>query len=134
MYKRQPPKLDNLTLAALRLADLIIVPVRACLLDLHATKATVELLKTAGKLEAAIGVMNAVPTGKGSADYISEGTATIEELGLAVSKAVLHYNPKIEKANDEGKAITELRPKDAKAIQEMQALWTTLNALGKRKS
>jgi cellulose biosynthesis protein BcsQ len=32
-----PPKLDHVTLAAMRLADLIIIPVRACLLDLHAT-------------------------------------------------------------------------------------------------
>lgn len=129
-----PPKLDSVTLAAMRLADLIIVPVRACLLDLHATKATVELLRSAGKLESAIGVMNAVPTGKGSAAYISEGTATVEELGLTVCKVALHYSPKIEKANDEGLAITELRPKDTKAIGEMQALWATLNGLGKRKA
>jgi chromosome partitioning protein len=129
-----PPKLDNVTLAAMRLADLIIVPVRACLLDLHATRTTVELLKAAGKLDHAIGIMNAVPTGKGSAAYIAERTATVEELGLAMSKAVLHYSPKIEKANDEGLAITELRPKDPKAVNEMQALWTALDGHGKRKS
>ena len=78
--------------------------------------------------------MNAVPTGKGSADYVSEGTATVEELGLSVCPAVLHYNSKIERANDAGLAVSELRPKDAKAIGEMQALWTALNGLGKRRS
>jgi chromosome partitioning protein len=128
-----PPKLDHVTLAAMRLADVIIVPVRACLLDLHATKATVELLKSAGKLEQAVGVMNAVPTGKASESYIAEGTATVEALGLSVSKEVLHYSPKIERANDEGLAITELRPKDAKASTELKELWAALNGQGKRK-
>ena len=128
-----PPKLDHVTLAAMRLADLIIVPVRACLLDLHATKSTVELLKVAGKLEQAIGVMNAVPTGKGSEAYVAEGTATVEGLGLSVSKDVLHYSAKIERANDEGLAITEFRPKDAKASTELNGLWASLNGQGKRK-
>ena len=128
-----PPKLDHVTLAAMRLADLIIVPVRACLLDLHATKSTVELLKRAGKLEQAVGVMNAVPTGKGSEAYVAEGTATVEGLGLSVSKDVLHYSAKIERANDEGLAITEFRPKDAKASTELNGLWASLNGQGKRK-
>ncbi len=87
----------------------------------------------AGKLEQAIGVMNEVPTGKASEDYIAEGTATVEGLGLSVSKKVLHYSAKIERANDAGSAITEFRPKDAKATAEMTELWAALDGQGKRR-
>ena len=132
------PKMEHAMLAAMRLADTIIVPIRACLLDLSATADTIELLKTTGKLEQSIGVLNAVqPTrGKKPDDpYVVEGAHTIEALGLKVARAVLHHRPAFERANNEGLGVIEYRHhgrQDKEAIKEVTALWRQLSAPGKK--
>jgi chromosome partitioning protein len=120
-------KIDHSTLAAMRLSDLIIVPVTACLFDHVALQDTVKLLEMAGKKHAAIGVINQVPTNR-LAQWVDETSVLIERAGLPVADAHVHhlYEQFLE-ANNAGKGVTEMKGKKfEKAAEDIRKLWTCL--------
>ncbi len=73
------------TLAAIRAASLIISPVRPSLFDLLALKDTVHLIEQAGKLEAAVCVVNGITPGKGQEAAYSEAEIAASSFGVKVS-------------------------------------------------
>ena len=125
-----PGKIDHTTLAAMRLSDLIIVPVTACLFDHVALQDTVKLLEMAGKKHAAIGVINQVPTKK-LAQWLDETSVAIERFGLPIADAyVRHHHDQFLEANNAGKGVTELKAGKNKGLQaaaeDIRALWACL--------
>jgi chromosome partitioning protein len=121
-----PSKIDHAALAAIHAADLIIAPTRASLFDLGALADTVRLLRTAGRLEAAVAVINCVPSEKDKeAATVGQATAALERMGLAIAPAHVCERPPFEKAIGEGKGVTEKFPKSP-AAAEIRKLWDVL--------
>jgi chromosome partitioning protein len=119
-----PSKVDHAPLAAIRAADLIIAPTRASLFDLAALSDTVRLLRTAGKLEAAVGVINCVPSAKEAAT-VAHASLALERIGLAIAPAHVCERPPFESAVEVGKGVTEKVPKSP-AAEEIRQLWAAL--------
>jgi chromosome partitioning protein len=120
-------KIEHSTLAAMRLSDLVVVPVTACLFDHVALQDTVKLLDLAGKKHAAIGVINQIPIKK-VAQWVDETSVLIERAGLPVADAHVHhlYEQFLE-ANNAGKGVTEMKGKKfEKAAEDIRKLWTCL--------
>jgi chromosome partitioning protein len=121
-----PSKVDAAALASIRAADLIIAPTRASLFDLAALSDTVRLLRTAGKLEAAVGVINCVPSDKGKeAATVAHASLALERIGLAIAPAHICERPPFATAIEVGKGVTEKVPKSP-AADEIRKLWAAL--------
>lgn len=123
------PHADRAAVAAIRLADLIIMPVRPSLLDIAALRDTVKLLEMTGRTADAIAVLNAVP-GKGS---LEEATEAVESFRVTVLDAHVGQRNSLVTAIAKGKGVTEAAPKDAGA-QDIRTLWDSLVRLTKRKA
>ena len=125
-----PGKIEHSALAAMRVSDLVVVPVTACLFDHVALQDTVKLLEMAGKKSAAIGVINQVPTKK-LEQWVDETSISIEGVGLPVADVyVRHHLEQFLEANNAGQGVTELKPKNKdirEAAGDIRSLWTYLN-------
>jgi chromosome partitioning protein len=121
-----PSKVDHAPLAAIRAADLVIAPTRAGLFDLASLSDTVRLLRTVGKLEAAIAVINCVPSDKEKqAATVAHATVALERIGLAIAPVHVCERPPFETAIEAGRGVTEAVPKSP-AATEIRNLWTAL--------
>jgi chromosome partitioning protein len=78
-------------LDAARAADLVLIPCRACLLDLKAIKTTVDLVKIAGKTGASMFVINSVRPGDKSLP--DEAEEALWQHGLAIAAARITQRP-----------------------------------------
>lgn len=125
------PHADRGALAAIRLADLIVMPVRASLLDIAALRDTVKLLEITGRTADAIAVLNALPPKGG--DIVDEATEAVKSFRVAVLDAHVGNRASLVTAIAKGKGVTEGAPKDAGA-KEIRVLWDQLQRLTKRKS
>jgi chromosome partitioning protein len=125
-----PGKIEHSALAAMRVSDLVVVPVTACLFDHVALQDTVKLLDMAGKRSAAVGVINQVPTKK-LEQWVDETSVSIERFGLPVADVyVRHHLDQFLEANNAGQGVTELQPKNKdirEAADDIRALWAYLN-------
>lgn len=119
------PHTDRNALAAIRAADLIILPVRPSFLDVAALRDTVRLLDLAGKTRQAIAVLNAVPPRGGLEDEAEEA---LREFGIAVATTRMGQRNPFANAIPQGKGVTEFAPRDA-AADEIKRLWKELNEL-----
>jgi chromosome partitioning protein len=118
------------TLAAIRASSLIISPVRPSLFDLMALKDTVQLIKQADKLDAAVCVVNGITPGKGQEAAYSEAEIAASSLGITVapSPAYLCQRAAYVKATGAGKGVTELKS-SGQSADEIRAVWDFLNTL-----
>jgi chromosome partitioning protein len=121
-----PSKVDDTALAAIRAADLIVVPTRAGLFDVAALKDTVKLLEMAEKLGAATAVINDFDPDKKRA-VVAEASVVLEGFGIPVSPAHIPNRPLFETALKKGKGITETKAKGP-GTNELRALWGHLDA------
>ena len=119
------PAIDAGALAAMRAADLIVVPSRADSVDMDALKSTVSLISRLGKLDRAVCVINCAANEKA----YGEARKRAEAHGLKVLDQYISYRQAFPRALAEGKGITEYTPKDLKAIAELHAVWHALNKL-----
>jgi chromosome partitioning protein len=119
------PHTDRGALSAIRAADLIVMPIRPSFLDVAAMRDTVHLLELAGKIGAAVAILNAVPRRGGLADEAQEA---LEQFKVKVVPARVSQRNLFAVAMSQGRGVTELAPKDA-ASTEIKALWRRLNAL-----
>jgi chromosome partitioning protein len=121
-------KTDAGSVAAIRAADLIITPTQPTFFATEALKDTVDLITRVGKLEQAVCIVNQLPDKRGEEEFkVAEMQA--QRLGIAVSPAFLVHRRSYQTSLGAGKGITEFRPKDKKAIPELEALWAHLNTL-----
>jgi chromosome partitioning protein len=126
-----PSKLDDIAVAAIRAADLVVCPTLPDLFNLGSLQDTVRLLELAEKLPATVGVINNIDKA-GEEARIGEATAVMERFKMAVSPAVIRHRTEFQIAAEKGKAVTELGAKGKAAAEEVRKLWDDLNGRAAR--
>src|SRR5262245_16523018 len=121
-----PSKLDDIAVAAIRAADLVVCPTLPDLFNLGSLQDTVRLLELAEKLPVTVGVINNIDKA-GEEARIGAATAVMEKFGMAVCPAVIHHRPEFQIAAEKGKGVTELGAKGKAAADEIRALWKDLD-------
>jgi chromosome partitioning protein len=111
------PHSEAAALAAIRAADLVLIPCRPGILDLDAVGTTAELLKLVKK--PAYVVLNAMPAG--ATQVLKDATSAAGVHGLAVAPVVLHQRADYAHALIAGQTAAEYAPK-GKAAGEIFAL------------
>jgi chromosome partitioning protein len=124
-----PSKLDDIALAAIRVADMVICPTLPDLFNLGSLQDTVQL-QAAGKLPVTVGVINNVDKA-GEEARIGEATAVMEKFQMAVCPQVIRHRPEFQAAAEKGKAVIELGAKGKAAASEIRALWNFLDRRAK---
>jgi chromosome partitioning protein len=120
------------SLAAMKAADLNVIPARPSVFDLWASAQTRAALK--GARSDYVFLLNQCPPAQQSA-RVDEGVAALEEMGGLISPLVLS-RVDYQEAARHGWGVTEINPQGA-AAQEMRALGTSLKrrlARGKTKA
>ena len=114
------PHAEGAALAAARAADLVLIPCRPALFDLHAISASIDLALLAGKPPRI--VLNAVPPRGGTA----AGTRTaLVEAGYEVTEAALGQRAAFVHSLTAGASASEFEPK-GKAAEEVRSLFAEL--------
>jgi chromosome partitioning protein len=127
-----PPHAEAEIAAAIRVADLVLVPCRPSAFDLWAAQATLEMT-TALKRPAMV-VLNACPAGRtllsrfGENPAVRQARALLDGMGVAVADTALGDRLTYRSAIITGQAASELEP-GGKAAQEIAALWREITNL-----
>ncbi len=111
------PHSESAAMAAIRAADLVLVPCRPGILDLRAIGTTAELLKLADK--PAFVVLNVMPPG--ASQLLKDACSAVAVHELTVAPVVLHQRASFAHALTAGMTATEYEPK-GKAAAEVAAL------------
>ena len=111
------PHAQGEALAAARLAELVLIPCRPSLFDLHAITATVELAQIAGTAVAV--VLNAVPA---RGPLAAEATEALEDRGVRVLPHQLGQRQAFVHALTRGAGVQEYEPR-GRAAGEVDALY-----------
>ena len=114
------PHAEGAALAAARAAELVLVPCRPALFDLHAIAASADLARIAAK--PAVTVLNAVPS-RGRLE--AEARAALGASGLDVLDPRLGHRAAFVHALTMGQGVLEFEPK-GKASAEVHALFEFL--------
>ncbi len=109
------------SLAAMKAADLNVIPSRPSVFDLWASAQTRAALKESRSEY--VFLLNQCPPAQQSA-RVDEGVAALEEMGALISPLILS-RVDYQEAARHGFGVTELNPEGA-AAQEMRALWSSL--------
>ena len=104
-------------MAAIRAADLVLIPCRAGILDLRAIGSTAELVKLAQK--PAFVVLNAVPPR--AMQLLADARAAVQVHGLEVAPATFQQRAAFGHALTAGKTAPEYEP-GGKASEEVSEL------------
>jgi chromosome partitioning protein len=117
------PRLDSpRTLAAIKAADLCIVPARPATFDIWAAEVTGRKLKLMGK--EFVFLLNQCPPAR-QASHVQEDIAALEAVGAVLRPHVRARAGFLEAART-GKGVTEVDP-NGTAAQEMRELWMDLS-------
>lgn len=117
-----PGKIENAALEAAKVADLVLIPVRATAFDLDALKELRSLLAIAGDPQAFV-VINAAPV---QGRRHEDARAVIEQLhGLQVAPVHLAQRNAYSDSIIAGQTVTEYEPK-GKAAAEVDALYSLI--------
>jgi chromosome partitioning protein len=125
-----PPHAEAEIAAAIRVADLVLIPCRPSAFDVWAISATIEMTKALRKR--ALVVLNACPTGRTLLSRFSENPAVrdartlLAEMGVDVAEATLGDRLTFRSAIIAGQAASELEP-GGKAASEIGALWSEVS-------
>lgn len=121
-----PPHTAKSALDAIRVADLVVCPIRPGMFDLRSFTETAELLQNSESVPFSVGVVNAVRTGKGAVLEYAKAAQVIERFGVRVSATYIGDRKSFQIAVETGKGVTERKPRD-EAATELVALWSELN-------
>lgn len=117
---------DNASMAAaMRHADLVLIPARPSAFDLQATWPTLEMVKTLGKPYAV--VLTQTPPKRGIADITTttEARQLLSGQGAYVSPVTIAQRVVSAQSIIVGLAVNEIDP-NSLAAQEYRALWNTI--------
>lgn len=119
-----PPASGRASLSAIKVADLVLVPVRPSLDDIAPTAITKDLLELPpGYLSKALVVINAVPPqGKALADEAEEA---LKHMGFAVCPHRIGARNSFIHAANAGRTVAEIKPKDEGA-SELKRVWAVV--------
>jgi len=115
------PHSDQVAMAAAEVADLILIPCRAGILDIRAIAMTAKIAKLAGK--PAFVVLNALPAQATS--LISEVGEALAVHGLELAPVTIHQRAAYAHSLIDGRVAMEFEPK-GKAAAEMTELYQWL--------
>jgi chromosome partitioning protein len=112
-----PPAAGPQALTAAQAADLILIPCRPSLVDLHAIRRTAQLVKSTAV--PAFVVFNAAP--HSATTLLEDARAIVEEAGLSSAPIVLRERSAYRASWPLGKTVIETEP-NSKAAQELVEL------------
>ncbi|HPE73476.1 MAG: AAA family ATPase [Candidatus Competibacteraceae bacterium] len=118
-----PPAISNTTMAAVKVADIVLVPSRAAIFDLDTLSTTLDLVRM-GQKEAAV-VLNAVPHRGSDAQ---EAKAVIAAYGANIAPISMGHRAAFQHSATLGLGVMEHEP-NGKAAQEIRELFKWLQAL-----
>ena len=118
------PHSSDVALAAAEVADLVLIPCRAGILDLRAIGATARLAKIANK--PAYVVLNALPPR--ATNVIADARGAVSVHGLAVAPITIQQRAAFGHALTAGQTAQEYEP-DGKAGDEIAQLYTWLQSV-----
>ena len=113
--------------AAMKAADLCLIPARPTIFDIWSSEATRGKLKTLAK--DFVFILNQCPPMQES-QRVTDGAAALESMG-GLLRPLVAARVAYQEAAREGMGTTELEP-DGKAADEMRALWASLKRRLKR--
>lgn len=119
------------SVAAIRAADLILVPSQPSFLDIEALKDSVDLIARLNKLDQAVCIINRLTSGKGEQRAFEHAEKQLDAVGITVAPAYVVDRLAYQVSISKGKGVTEAKsgPKDARAVKEIEALWVHLNTV-----
>lgn len=123
-----PPHNNNVALAAIKRAELVICPSQSSMFDLVSLRDTVNTLAKGDAVGKAVGVVNFVPTDRSAKTAYAEAVGPMESFGLKVCPTAISFRRIFPKSLDLGKGVTETEPK-GKAAEEIIAVWNWLNTI-----
>ena len=109
-----PPHSDERSLAAIRLADLVLVPFRPSLLDLRALEDTARLIGVAGKTAQTVLLMNATPS---RSPLVAEAMDAAASFELAVCPVTISDRTAFNHAITAAQGVTEYEPMGKAALE-----------------
>jgi chromosome partitioning protein len=107
--------------AAIKSADLCIIPVRPTIFDIWSSEATRGRIKT--MMKDYVFLLNQCPSSR-ETQRVLDGAAAIEAMG-GLLRPLIASRVDYQEAAREGMGVTELS-EDGKAAEEMRLLWTSL--------
>jgi chromosome partitioning protein len=125
-----PPNADGTARAAVKVADLVLIPVRPRAFDLHAIATTAALVDGATLIPARV-IFNAMPSR--ALRLLAEATKQVVRMGLAVCPHAISDRGAFYHAPDAGKVAREIEPA-GKAAAEIAAIWDWLATFTSRPS
>lgn len=111
------PHSDSVAIAAVKAADLVLIPCRAGILDLRAISTTAELVMSTGKR--AFVIFNAVPPR--ATQLLADAQAAVAHHGLPIAPVTLQQRAAFGHALTIGKTASEYEP-HSKASEEVNEL------------
>jgi len=118
------PHSADAAVAAAEVADLILIPCRAGILDLRAIATTARIVKVTGK--PAFVILNAAPNR--APRLMEDAIAAVQQHGLAVAPVVIHQRSAYAHALTAGQTAEEYEP-EGKAAEEIGELFTWLRKM-----
>jgi chromosome partitioning protein len=115
-----PPQADGVALAAAKLADIVLVPIRPAIWDLQAAQPTLLLAQVANR--PAFIVLNGVRPSSGVGDEAAVG---LTGQGAQVAPVMLRQRVAYEYAVRDGRTVQEAYPNET-AAKEVSKLWLWL--------
>jgi len=122
-----PGRSADVSIAAARAADLVLVPIRPMIKDVETLAAVQDLLATAGKPKTLV-VINAAPP---QGNRHEEAAEAAKAAGFTVCPIILFQRAAYGDAPNNGQAVSEYEP-DGKAAQEVKELYRHAVKLMKR--
>ena len=120
-----PPDLGTHTFAAVRAADLVLLPMRPALFDLAVTRQRVELCRTAGRRVAV--VINAAPPRRENLEspLVRDARAALHNIGAGLWRGQITHRHCIPGALISGQGVAEVEPAGP-AAAEYEQLWQAI--------
>lgn len=120
-----PPHNEASIAEAMRLADLVLIPVRPSLFDLRAAESTVSMARSLKR--DAVALLTGTPPGTtgSEASIVREARSYLQSLPVDVCRATIGQRAAFSHALLSGSSAAEYEP-DGKAARECAALWREL--------
>ena len=120
-----PPKLDKAIIPSLKVATMVLVPLKSAVLDLQALEDSSDLINLAKARTKAAVVLNAVPTGQHRETAVKESLRTANRLKLEVASQRVSELVAYSQGLKTGRGVTETE-KNGTAAKEITALYEAL--------
>lgn len=117
-----PPHNYSELASAMRLADFILVPVRATALDLHAAEATLKLAATLAKRTTVVLTQCQAPRLFMEAPSVRQARAVFAGLGCRVADQAIIHRGTVEQSVALGKSVGEFEP-EGPSVHEFRQVW-----------